>query len=93
MNNKCYKICDILDIINRFNNIGDEFYRKRTEQAIVVSVEKNRNNVYDLTFNKYREIVKEKVEHRSTSENLNDIDALDEQIIKIKKALRKDLGE
>lgn len=64
---------DIPDIIARFNNLEGEKERKRTEQSFMVPKEEIVANGYDLTINKYREIEKETVVHRSTTEILEDI--------------------
>lgn len=64
---------NIPDIINRFNNLGDEMKRKRNAQSFMVPVREIRNNEYDLTFKKYKEVKKKKINYRSTSDILNDI--------------------
>ena len=64
---------DIPDAIARFNNLPDEFGRKRTDKSFMVSVEEIRNNDYDLSFNKYKEIIKQDVHYRPTCEILSDI--------------------
>lgn len=52
---------DINDIIERFNNLDKEVDRKKTEQSFFVDVEDLRENGYDLSINKYKEIVYEEV--------------------------------
>ena len=52
---------DINDIIERFNNLDKEVDRKKTEQSFFVDVEEIRENGYDLSINKYKEIVYEEV--------------------------------
>ena len=52
---------DIPDIIERFNNLDKETDRKRTEQSFFVDVEEIRENGYDLSINKYKEIEYEEV--------------------------------
>ncbi len=47
---------DINDIIERFSNLENEEGRKRTEQSFFVPVEEIRENGYDLSINKYKEI-------------------------------------
>ena len=56
---------DIPDIINRFNNrnTDEEKNRKRTEKSFFVSKEEIVENDYDLSINKYKEIVVEKKEY------------------------------
>ena len=65
---------DIPDIINRFEHLDEELNRARTDQSFMVSVVEIRNNNYDLSFNKYKEIVKEKRNYRSTEEIFNDLE-------------------
>lgn len=52
---------DIPDMIERFNNLDKEEDRKRTEQSFFVPVEEIRENNYDLSINKYKEIEYEEV--------------------------------
>ena len=58
---------DIPDIISRYENLPAEENRQRTEQSFMVPVEEIRDNGYDLSINKYKEIVYEKVEYEPTS--------------------------
>ena len=70
---------NIPDIIERFQNIGLEINRTRTDQSFLVSVDEIRKNDYDLSFNKYKQIVKEEIQYRSTSEIFKDLhDTYDE---------------
>lgn len=64
---------NIPDIIERFKNLDKEFDRKRTEQSFMVPVKEIRDNDYDLSFNKYKEIVREKVEYRPTCDIFADL--------------------
>lgn len=54
---------DIPDIIVRFHNLEGETKRKRTEQSFLVDKEEIKQNEYDLSINRYKEIVYEKVEY------------------------------
>lgn len=56
---------DIPDIIKRFNNRNskEEQERKRTEKSFFISKEEIVENDYDLSINKYKEIVVEKKEY------------------------------
>lgn len=54
---------DISDIINRFHNLENEVDRKRTEQSFFVDKGEIRENDYDLSINRYKEIEYEKVEY------------------------------
>ncbi len=71
---------DIPDIIERFNHLDKEVERKRTEQSFLVDKKEIVENDYDLSINKYKEVVYEKVEYPPTSEILADIEALNKEI-------------
>ncbi len=73
---------DIPDIIERFNHLDKEADRKRTEQSFLVDKKEIADNDYDLSINKYKEIVYEKVEYPPTSEILADIEELNKEIDK-----------
>lgn len=59
---------DINDIVERFSNLDNEVNRKRTEQSFFVPVEEIRDNGYDLSINKYKEIEYEEVKYDSPQE-------------------------
>ena len=61
---------DIPDIIERFNNLEAEKERKRTEQSFFVPIEEIRENEYDLSINKYKEIEYEEIEYEDPIEIL-----------------------
>ncbi len=71
---------DIPDIISRYNNLEGETDRKRTEQSFFVPVEDIVANDYDLSINKYKEVVYEKVEYEPTSVILGKIEAIESEI-------------
>lgn len=73
---------DIPDIIERFNHLDKEVDRKRTEQSFLVDKKEIVDNDYDLSINKYKEVVYEKVEYPPTSEILADIEELNKEIDK-----------
>ena len=84
---------DIPDIIDRFNNLDKEIESKRTEQSFFVDKEEIVENDYDLSINKYKEAIYEKVEYPPTSEILADIETLNKEIeknLEELKALLKD---
>ncbi len=84
---------DIPDIIERFNNLESENDRKRTDQSFFVPVKDIVDNDYDLSINKYKEVVYEKVEYESTDVIIGKIEALETEIQKefaeLKKLLNK----
>ena len=73
---------DIPDIIERFKHIENEIDRKRTEQSFFVDKEEIVKNDYDLSINKYKEVIYEKVEYPPTSEILAEIESLNNEINK-----------
>ncbi|EDS78818.1 type I restriction-modification system subunit M [Clostridium perfringens] len=73
---------DIDDIIERFSNLENEEDRKRTEQSFFVPVEEIRENGYDLSINKYKEIEYEEVVYDSPSVILGRIKELEKEITK-----------
>lgn len=73
---------DINDIIERFSNLENEEDRKRTEQSFFVSVEEIRENGYDLSINKYKEIEYEEVVYDAPSVILGRIKELEKEITK-----------
>lgn len=54
---------DIPDIIERWQNLDAEDERSRRDQSFMVPVEEIRENDYDLTINKYKEVERVKVEY------------------------------
>ena len=84
---------DIPDIIERFNHLELETERKRTEQSFFVSLEEIVSNDYDLSINKYKEIVYEKVEYEPTDVILGKIEELENQIQTEMAELKKLLSE
>lgn len=71
---------DIPDIIERYNNLDKEAERKRTEQSFMVDLDEIVNNDYDLSINKYKEIVYEAVEYPPTEEIISEIEQIENTI-------------
>ncbi|WP_147535948.1 type I restriction-modification system subunit M [Bacillus marasmi] len=72
---------DIPDIITRFKDLKVEKERKRTEQSFFVTVDELRENDYDLSINKYKEIEYEEVEYESPQKILDRIEFLEKEIL------------
>ena len=83
---------DIPDILSRFHALEQEKDRKRTEQSFLVPVEEIRENGYDLSINKYKEVEYQKVEYPSTLELMTRLDELDMEYGDGKERLRGMLG-
>ncbi len=71
---------DIPDIIQRFHQLDNEAERKRTDQSFFVPVDEIKDNDYDLSINKYKEIEYEKVEYEPTEVILKKINELEKEI-------------
>ena len=71
---------DIPDIIQRFHQLDNEAERKRTDQSFFVPVDEIKDNDYDLSINKYKEIEYEKVEYEPTEVILKKINDLEKEI-------------
>lgn len=84
---------DIPDIIERFNNLSGEAGRERTEQSFFVPKDEIVENDYDLSINKYKKTEYVAVEYPPTSEILDELDRLNEEIMRETKALRELLKE
>lgn len=86
---------DIEDIIKRFHDRENEKERKRTEQSFFVDVDEIRGNDFDLSINKYKEIVYEPVEYDPPEVILDRIDELEREIqdnmVELRNLLNSDL--
>ena len=82
---------DIPDIVARYNNLDAEKDRARTDQSFFVDKDEIISNGYDLSINKYKETVYEKVEYPPTSEIIQQIieinKKVDEETLELKKML------
>jgi len=72
---------DIPDIIERFHHLDKEEERKRTDKSFLVPFEEIKENDYDLSINKYKEIVFEEIEYESPETILNSIETLEQSIV------------
>ncbi len=71
---------DIEDIVKRYENIEEEKDRKRTEKSFFVSKEEIVENDYDLSINKYKEIVYEEVVYEKPEVIIAKIKELEKEI-------------
>lgn len=72
---------DIEDIIARFHKLENEEERQRTEKSFLVPVEEIRENGYDLSINRYKEMVYEEVEYEEPEGIIEKIRRLEEDIL------------
>ncbi|MCI7080558.1 N-6 DNA methylase, partial [Treponema porcinum] len=84
---------DIPDIIKRFHNLDAEKDRKRTEQSFFVPKSEIVANNYDLSINKYKEVVYEKVEYPAPAVLISEIEELQKEISSDLSELKKMLGK
>ena len=82
---------DIPDVIERFHNLAGEEGRTRKDQSFLVPVQEIRDNDYDLSFNKYKEVERVVVEHEDPMVILHRIEQLENEIIKNINYLRGNL--
>lgn len=73
---------DIPDILARFHNLAGETSRACTEQSFFVPKSEIERNNYDLSINRYKEVVHEKIEYDKPDVILTRIDTLIADIAK-----------
>ncbi len=83
---------DIPDIVSRFKSLDKEADHKRTDQSFTVPLKEIQDNDYDLSINRYKEIVYEEVVYDAPKDIINDIKQLDADRSTALKALEKLLG-
>jgi type I restriction enzyme M protein len=79
---------DIPDIISRYHNLENEKNRKRTEKSFYVTKKEIKDNGYDLSINKYKEVEYDRVEYEKPSVIMNRIDEIDSEIDNLKAELK-----
>lgn len=84
---------DIPDILERFHNLEGEADRKPTEQSFFVDKSAIIANNYDLSINRYKEVVYEKVEYDSPLVIMDRLDKLSLDIDSKMEELRGLIGE
>ena len=80
---------DIQDIIERYNNLSKEEERTRTDKSFFVSKDEIVSNEYDLSINKYKEIVQKKIEYENPKVILKQIMKMEEEFQKQLKELEE----
>lgn len=84
---------DIPDIIERFHHLDNEKERKRTDKSFLVPFEEIRENDYDLSINKYKEIEYEENEYVEPSKILYQIENIENEILSGLKDLKNLIEE
>lgn len=70
---------DISDIIKRYHSLKDEGLRSRTDKSFMVPVKEIRDNKYDLSINRYKEVVYEEKTYQKPELVIEQIEALDRE--------------
>jgi type I restriction enzyme M protein len=80
---------DIPDIISRWDSIKKEEKRKRTDKSFFVPKSEIKENDYDLSINRYKEIVYEEVKYDPPKDILDRVEKLENEILDGVKALKE----
>ena len=80
---------DIPDIIQRFHDLKKEKKRKRTEQSFLVPLAEIQENEWDLSINRYKEIVYEEVQYDPPKDIISKIKDLDKERVNVLLNLEK----
>ena len=80
---------DIGDIIARYQNRQNETNRSRTEQSFLVPLAEIEQNNWDLSINRYKQVVYEQVQHDSPAEIIIEIERLDVERTEALKVLKE----
>ena len=83
---------DIPDILERYHNLADESDRARTDKSFLVPFDEIKENDWDLSINRYKEIVYEEIEYAAPSEIIGEIETLDKERTDALRALKEMLG-
>ena len=70
---------DVPDIVNRYHNRAGELDRARTERSFMVPATEIASNDWDLSINRYKEVVYEEVQYAPPMEIIAEIEALDQE--------------
>lgn len=71
---------DLPDVLARWQNLDGEHNRARTDKSFLVPKADIVAEGYDLSINRYKEVVHEEVEHRAAAEILADVERLNGEI-------------
>lgn len=83
---------DIPDIVERWHNQKAEGKRSRTDKSFLVPVDEIRANKYDLSINRYKEVVHEEKNYEKPQVIISQIEQLDEERTALMKELKVLLG-
>jgi type I restriction enzyme M protein len=83
---------DIPDIISRFSRRDQEHHHSRTEKSFLVPLAEIKGNDWDLSINRYKEVVYEQVAHESPTDIITQIERLDVERMQALHVLKELLG-
>ena len=83
---------DIPDILSRYHNLVAERSRSRTDKSFLVPFDEIKDNDWDLSINRYKEIIYEEIEYDAPSVIIEDIETLDKDRNQALTALKEMLG-
>jgi type I restriction enzyme M protein len=70
---------DIPDLLNRYRNLKEETDRVRTDKSFLVPFDEIKGNDWDLSINRYKEIIYEEIVYAAPAEIINEIETLDQE--------------
>ena len=83
---------NIPDIVERFKRREQETNRSRTEQSFLVPFDEIKDNDWDLSINRYKEIVYEEVDYPPPAQIIAEIEELDKERAEALRVLKGLLG-
>ena len=83
---------DIPDLLERWKNVADEADRARTEKSFLVPFDEIKENDWDLSINRYKEIVYEEVKYDAPEDIISQIQDLDAERTAALNTLKELLG-
>jgi len=83
---------DIPDIVSRFAQRDQEHERSRTKKSFLVPLAEIKANDWDLSINRYKEVVYEQVGYEAPAQIIGDIEQLDEERSQALRLLKELLG-
>ena len=83
---------DIPDILERYHNLDNEADRARTDKSFLVPFDEIKENDWDLSINRYKEIVYEEIEYAAPSDIIGEIETLDKERTEALRALKEMIG-
>lgn len=84
---------DIPEVIERFKNLSNEEQRNRKEKSFFVSSDEIRQNDYNLSITKYKEISRQAVSYRTTDEILLSLEQSSKESNALLEELKKLIGK